>query len=35
MGRMLCWFNTGGLIAHEQVKRSMELFAEKVMPHFS
>ena len=35
MGRMLCWFNTGGLIAHEHVKRSMELFATKVMPHFS
>ena len=34
MGRMLCWFNTGGLIPHEQVKRSMQLFADKVMPHF-
>lgn len=35
MGRMLCWFNTGGLIAHEDIKRSMELFAAEVMPHFS
>ena len=35
MGRMLCWFNTGGLIPHAHVKRSMELFATQVMPHFS
>ncbi len=31
----ICWFNTGGMIPHEEVKNSMQLFAEKVMPHFS
>ena len=35
MGRMICWFNTGGLIPHENVMRSMELFADKVIPHFA
>ena len=35
MGRMICWFNAGGLISHEHVMRSMELFADKVMPHFA
>lgn len=34
MGRMICWFNPGGMVAHEHVLRSMELFAKKVMPHF-
>lgn len=34
MGRMICWFNPGGMVAHEHVMRSMELFAAKVMPHF-
>ncbi len=34
MGRMICWFNPGGMVAHEHVMRSMELFAKKVMPHF-
>ncbi len=34
MGRMICWFNPGGLVPHKQVMRSMELFAAKVMPHF-
>ncbi len=34
VGRMICWFNAGGLVPHENVMRSMELFADKVMPHF-
>jgi alkanesulfonate monooxygenase SsuD/methylene tetrahydromethanopterin reductase-like flavin-dependent oxidoreductase (luciferase family) len=34
MGRVICWFNPGGMVAHEHVLRSMELFAKKVMPHF-
>jgi alkanesulfonate monooxygenase SsuD/methylene tetrahydromethanopterin reductase-like flavin-dependent oxidoreductase (luciferase family) len=33
-GRVICWFNPGGLVPHESVMRSMELFSEKVMPHF-
>ena len=35
MGRLICWFNQGGLVPHVQVMRSMELFAAKVMPHFA
>jgi natural product biosynthesis luciferase-like monooxygenase protein len=35
MGRFLCWFNMGGQVPHEQVLRSMKLFADKVMPHFA
>lgn len=35
MNRFICWFNTGGLIPHAQVMKSMELFAERVIPHFS
>ncbi len=35
MGRLICWFNQGGLVPHAQVMRSMELFAAKVMPHFA
>ena len=31
----ICWFNTGGMIPHEEVKSSMSLFAEEVMPHFA
>ena len=31
----ICWFNTGGMIPHEDVKTSMSLFAEEVMPHFA
>ena len=31
----ICWFNTGGMIPHEDVKSSMSLFAEEVMPNFS
>ncbi|NOT53274.1 MAG: LLM class flavin-dependent oxidoreductase [Deltaproteobacteria bacterium] len=34
MGRVICWFNPGGLVPHKEVMRSMELFAEKVMPRF-
>ncbi|MGA2409951.1 MAG: LLM class flavin-dependent oxidoreductase [Candidatus Binataceae bacterium] len=34
MGRVICWFNPGGQVPHNQVMRSMELFAAKVMPHF-
>lgn len=34
-GRIICWFNPGGLVPHEQVLRSMKLFAEQVMPHFA
>jgi alkanesulfonate monooxygenase SsuD/methylene tetrahydromethanopterin reductase-like flavin-dependent oxidoreductase (luciferase family) len=34
MGRLICWFNPGGLVPHVKVMRSMELFAAKVMPHF-
>ncbi len=29
----MCWFNIGGMLPHEEVKTSMSLFAEKVMPH--
>ena len=29
----ICWFNLGGLVPHEEVKKSMKLFAEKVMPN--
>ena len=31
-GRVICWFNFGGLIPHEYVLRSMELFSAEVMP---
>jgi alkanesulfonate monooxygenase SsuD/methylene tetrahydromethanopterin reductase-like flavin-dependent oxidoreductase (luciferase family) len=33
VGELLCWMNFGGL-PHDKVKRSMRLFAEKVIPHF-
>ncbi|MEE3142303.1 MAG: LLM class flavin-dependent oxidoreductase [Chloroflexota bacterium] len=29
---IMCWFNTGGLLPHEEVAKSMKLFAEEVMP---
>lgn len=35
MGRVICWFNPGGMVPHDRVMRSMELFAAKVMPHFA
>ena len=28
------WFNVGGRMPHEEVVKSMRLFADKVMPHF-
>ncbi len=31
---IICWFNTGGMIPHQEVETSMTLFAEEVMPHF-
>ena len=33
ISQFICWFNTGGLISHQQVMESMTLFAEKVMPY--
>ena len=30
----MCWFNTGGMLPHQEVERSMRLFTEEVMPHF-
>ena len=30
----LCWMNFGGL-AQDRIRRSMELFAREVMPHFT
>jgi alkanesulfonate monooxygenase SsuD/methylene tetrahydromethanopterin reductase-like flavin-dependent oxidoreductase (luciferase family) len=34
MGRLICWFNPGGTLPHDRVLRSMELFANKVIPLF-
>lgn len=34
VGRVIGWFNFGGLVSHARVMRSMELFASRVMPHF-
>jgi natural product biosynthesis luciferase-like monooxygenase protein len=28
----MCWFNTGGMLPHEEVEKSMRLFVDKVMP---
>ncbi len=33
VGQVLCWMNFGGL-AQDKIRRSMELFAREVMPHF-
>ncbi|MGH7045457.1 MAG: LLM class flavin-dependent oxidoreductase [Stellaceae bacterium] len=33
MNEFICYFNQGGIMDHEMVRRSMTLFAEKVMPH--
>ena len=30
----ICWFNTGGMLTHEEVSDSMRLFAAEVMPEF-
>ena len=32
-GRVICWFNFGGLVPHERVMRSMQLFSEAIKPH--
>jgi natural product biosynthesis luciferase-like monooxygenase protein len=32
-GRVICWFNFGGLVEQGQVLRSMELFSERVLPY--
>jgi natural product biosynthesis luciferase-like monooxygenase protein len=32
-GRVICWFNFGGLFPHERIMRSMELFSARVLPH--
>jgi natural product biosynthesis luciferase-like monooxygenase protein len=33
VGRVICWFNFGGLVPHERVLRSMELFSSRVLPN--
>jgi alkanesulfonate monooxygenase SsuD/methylene tetrahydromethanopterin reductase-like flavin-dependent oxidoreductase (luciferase family) len=33
VGHVLCWMNFGGL-PQDRIRRSMELFAREVMPHF-
>jgi len=33
-GRVIGWFNFGGLIPHDRVVRSMSLFSSRVLPHF-
>jgi alkanesulfonate monooxygenase SsuD/methylene tetrahydromethanopterin reductase-like flavin-dependent oxidoreductase (luciferase family) len=33
-GRLIAWFNFGGMLPHHRVVRSMELFASEVMPYF-
>src|SRR2546426_9764638 len=33
VGHVLCWMNFGGL-PQDKIRRSMELFAREVMPHF-
>ena len=33
INHFICWFNTGGIIHHQQVMTSMTLFTEKVMPY--
>ncbi len=32
MNQVICWFNPGGLVPHQQVLASMRRFAEEVMP---
>lgn len=34
-GRIITWFNFGGLVPHAQVLRSMEIFAARVMPRLA
>jgi hypothetical protein len=31
-GRVICWFEPGGVIPHERVLRAMHLFSRDVMP---
>jgi alkanesulfonate monooxygenase SsuD/methylene tetrahydromethanopterin reductase-like flavin-dependent oxidoreductase (luciferase family) len=31
-GRVICWFNFGGLVPHDRVMRSMEMFSSRVIP---
>ena len=33
VGHILCWMNFGGL-PQDKIRKSMELFASEVMPHF-
>jgi alkanesulfonate monooxygenase SsuD/methylene tetrahydromethanopterin reductase-like flavin-dependent oxidoreductase (luciferase family) len=33
VGRLICWFNIGGMAPHSEVMSSMDLFAAKVMPN--
>jgi alkanesulfonate monooxygenase SsuD/methylene tetrahydromethanopterin reductase-like flavin-dependent oxidoreductase (luciferase family) len=35
IGRVIAWFNMGGLVSHAHVMRSMELFAGSVMPQLA
>ena len=30
----MCWFNIGGMLPHEDVAKSMTMFAQEVMPQF-
>ena len=32
VGRVICWFNFGGLVPHDRVLRSMDLFSSRVLP---
>jgi hypothetical protein len=32
MNEFICYFNQGGLVDHDAVMRSMELFAREVIP---
>ena len=34
-GRIICWFNFGGMVPHKRVLHSMELFSAKVLPHLA
>ncbi len=31
---IIFWHNIGGLVPHEQITKSLELFSDKVLPHF-
>ena len=34
-GKLMCWFNWGGLIPHEKICASMRLFMQEVAPRFT